>query len=135
MRIEHFRYLFNRINGFYLKEHVIMFRKPLEIWNEVTGKGVTFKKLEDALQHTVDGETVQAAHRVNLSSDMHGTTQAAATVQHFFLLMRTHRLKAKPLKAHLQSSEENMLILITNGRMRSILTAMFISTLKAQSPV
>lgn len=58
MRVEHFIYLFNRVNGFYLKEHVIMFRKPIEIWNEVTGEGVTFKTLHEALEHVIDGETV-----------------------------------------------------------------------------
>ena len=27
MRIEHFRYLFNRLSGFYLKKHIIVFTK------------------------------------------------------------------------------------------------------------
>ena len=43
MRIEHFRYAFNRLNGFYLKEHIILFRKPLELWNEVTGESAKLK--------------------------------------------------------------------------------------------
>lgn len=59
MRIEHFRYAFNRLNGFYLKEHIIMFRKPIEIWNEVTGDSVTFKTVDEALEHVIDGETVK----------------------------------------------------------------------------
>ena len=50
MRIEHFRYAFNRLNGFYLKEHIILFRKPLELWNEVTGESVTFKTLDELLK-------------------------------------------------------------------------------------
>ena len=50
MRIEHFRYAFNRLNGFYLKEHIILFRKPLELWNEVTGESVTFKTLDNAMR-------------------------------------------------------------------------------------
>lgn len=60
MRIEHFRYLFNRLNGFYLKKNVIMFRKPVEIWNEVTGEGVKFKTVDDALNYVMDGETVRS---------------------------------------------------------------------------
>ena len=60
MRIEHFRYLFNRINGFYLKKNVIMFRKPVELWNEVTGESVVFKTVDEALEHVIDGETVKS---------------------------------------------------------------------------
>lgn len=60
MRIEHFRYLFNRINGFYLKKNVIMFRKPVELWNEVTGESVVFKTVDEALEHIIDGETVKS---------------------------------------------------------------------------
>ena len=60
MRIEHFKYLFNRLNGFYLKEHVIMFRKPIEIWDEVTGESVTFKTVDEALAFVIDGETVRS---------------------------------------------------------------------------
>ena len=59
MRIEHFRYAFNRLNGFYLKEHIIMFRKPLELWNEVTGESVTFKTLDEVLDYELDGEKVR----------------------------------------------------------------------------
>lgn len=58
MRIEHFRYLFNRINGFYLKKNVIMFRKPIEIWNEETGESNVFKTVEEALEFVIDGEKV-----------------------------------------------------------------------------
>lgn len=60
MRIEYFRYLFNNeVNGFILKEHVWMFRNPIEIWNEVTKESVTFKTLDEALEHVIDGETVK----------------------------------------------------------------------------
>lgn len=59
MRIEHFRYAFNRLNGFYLKEHIILFRKPLELWNEVTGESVTFKTLDEVLEYELDGEKVK----------------------------------------------------------------------------
>ena len=60
MRIEHFRYAFNRLNGFYLKEHIILFRKPLELWNELTGESVTFNTLDEVLEYELDGEKVKA---------------------------------------------------------------------------
>lgn len=59
MRIEHFRYAFKRLNGFYLKPHVILFRKPLELWNEVTNESITFKTVDDVLDHELDGEKVR----------------------------------------------------------------------------
>ena len=60
MRIEHFRYAFKRLNGFYLKPHIILFRKPLELWNEVTGASVEFKSVDDVLDYVIDGESVRA---------------------------------------------------------------------------
>ena len=59
MRIEHFRYAFNRLNGFYLKEHIILFRKPLELGNELTGESVTFNTLDEVLEYELDGEKVR----------------------------------------------------------------------------
>lgn len=60
MRIDHFRYLFkNAVTAFYLTPHIIMFRKPLELWNEKTGESVKFKRLEDALEYEIDGEKVK----------------------------------------------------------------------------
>lgn len=60
MRIEHFRWLLNQTNGFYLKKNIIMFRKPIEIWNEKTGESKTFKTVDEALLYEVDGETVRS---------------------------------------------------------------------------
>ena len=60
MRIEHFRYAFKRLNGFYLKYHIILFRKPLELWNEVTGESITFKTLDEVLDYELDGEKVKS---------------------------------------------------------------------------
>lgn len=60
MRIEHFRYLLNQINGFYLTKNIIMFRKPIEIWNEKTGESVKFKTVDDALKYEINGETVRS---------------------------------------------------------------------------
>ena len=60
MRIEHFRYLFSRaIDVFYLTEHIMLFKKPFEIWNEETGEGITFQTLDDALKHKIGNETVK----------------------------------------------------------------------------
>lgn len=60
MRIEHFRYAFKRLNGFYLSEHIILFRKPLELWNEVTGESITFKTLDEVLDYELDGEKIKS---------------------------------------------------------------------------
>lgn len=60
MRIEYFRYLLNQINGFYLLEDVIMFRKPLEIYDVKTGESKTFKTVDEALQYEIKGETVRS---------------------------------------------------------------------------
>lgn len=60
MRIEHFRYLFkNAVTAFYLTPSVIMFRKPLELWNEKTGESVQFKTVDEALEHVLDGVKVR----------------------------------------------------------------------------
>ena len=60
MRIEHFRYAFKRLNGFYLKPHIILFRKPLELWNDITGESIEFNSLDDVLNYVIDGESVRA---------------------------------------------------------------------------
>ena len=59
MRIDHFKYLFKRLNGFYLKKHIVMFRKPVELWNETTGESVTFKTVDECLEYVLDGEKVK----------------------------------------------------------------------------
>lgn len=58
MKINDFRRIFKLVNGFYLTDTVMMFRKPLEIWDEVTNESVKFKKLDDALAYKVDGRPV-----------------------------------------------------------------------------
>jgi hypothetical protein len=59
MKIDHFKYLFKRMNGFYLKKNIIMFRKPVELWNEKTGESVTFKNVDECLEYVLDGEKVK----------------------------------------------------------------------------
>lgn len=60
MRIEHFRYLFGGLDGFYLTNNVLMFRRPIEIWNAETGESATFRTVDEALDHVIDGETVRS---------------------------------------------------------------------------
>lgn len=59
MRIEHFRYLFNRLNGFYLTKTVIVFRKPLEIWDSKTGESTSFKTVDELLNFKIKDKTVR----------------------------------------------------------------------------
>lgn len=58
MKLDHFLYLFKRVSGFYLLPHYILFRKPLELWNDETGESIYFKKIPEMLFHTVEGETI-----------------------------------------------------------------------------
>lgn len=60
MRIEHFRYLFkNAVTAFYLTPGIILFRWPLELWNEKTGESVSFKTLDEALDYVLDGVKIR----------------------------------------------------------------------------
>lgn len=60
MRIEHFKYMFNRLNGFYLTKEWIVFRKPIELWNENTGESISFKTVDELLDYSLNGITVRA---------------------------------------------------------------------------
>ena len=60
MRIEHFRYLFNReLDIFYITEKVLLYKKPFNITNEETGESVNFKTLDEALEYKIGNETVR----------------------------------------------------------------------------
>lgn len=60
MRIEHFRYLFNReIDIFYLTENIAICKKPFNIWNKETGESINFKTLDDVLAHKIGDKTVR----------------------------------------------------------------------------
>lgn len=59
MRIEHFRFEFNQVNGFYLKDKWILFRKPLELWNEETDENLYFKSLDEVLAYELEGELIK----------------------------------------------------------------------------
>lgn len=59
MRIEHFKYCFNKLNGFYLTKEWILFRKPIELWNQNTGDSIVFDSFDDLFNYSVDGKTVK----------------------------------------------------------------------------
>ena len=60
MRIEHFRFLFNReFDIFYLTENIAICKKPFSIWNKETGESINFKTLDEILEHKIGNETVR----------------------------------------------------------------------------
>ena len=60
MRIEHFRYLFNRqFDVFYLNENIMIYKNPFSIENDETGESVTFKTLDEVLEYRIGNETVR----------------------------------------------------------------------------
>lgn len=60
MRIEHFRYLFNReYDIFYLTENIAICKKPFNIWNKETDESIDFKTLDEVLEHKIGDETVK----------------------------------------------------------------------------
>ena len=60
MRVEHFRYLFNReLDVFYLDKHTALYKKPFNITNDKTGESVNFKTLDEALNYKIENETVR----------------------------------------------------------------------------
>lgn len=60
MRIEHFRYLFNReFDVFYLTENIAICKKPFNIWNKETGESINFKTLDEVLKHKIGNKTVK----------------------------------------------------------------------------
>lgn len=60
MHIEKFKTEFNRLNGVYATEQVVLFRNPLELYNLTTGEVIaTFNNLEEALSYVIDGKTLE----------------------------------------------------------------------------
>ena len=58
MNLNEFRRQFKNVNGFYITKNWILFRKPLELWNEKTNKSIKAKKLEYLLDVTVNDKTI-----------------------------------------------------------------------------
>lgn len=60
MRIEHFKRDFKRLNGIYTSDKVVLFRKPLELYDLATEKVLaSFKDLDEALAYKIDGKTLE----------------------------------------------------------------------------
>ena len=60
MRIEHFRYLFNReFDVFWFNENLALHKKPFNITNYKTGETVNFKTVDEMLDYKIDDETVR----------------------------------------------------------------------------
>ena len=59
MKINDFRRVFKMTNGFYITDDVIMFRKPLEFWDQKTNESVKYKSLDEALNHKIGGKTAR----------------------------------------------------------------------------
>ena len=60
MRIDYFKYLFNReLDVFYLNEHVILYKDPFNITNDTTGESVNFKTIDAVLEYKIGDETVR----------------------------------------------------------------------------
>lgn len=59
MHILKFRYDFARVNGIYITKDIIMFRRPIELYNLDTGETLaTFRDVDEALRFEVDGKTI-----------------------------------------------------------------------------
>lgn len=60
MQIERFKSDFKRLNGVYATDQVILFRKPLELYNLTTGEVIaSFQTLDEALAFEIDGKTLE----------------------------------------------------------------------------
>lgn len=59
MQIEQFKRDFKRLGGVYITEKVVLFRKPLELYNLATGKSIaTFSSIDGVLAYDMGGKTV-----------------------------------------------------------------------------
>lgn len=54
-----FEHLFKQSGGVRLDDHHILFRKPVELFNISTGESISFKSLDEALEHDFNGETIR----------------------------------------------------------------------------
>lgn len=59
MHIIKFKHDFAQVNGMYVTKDVIMFRRPIELYNLETGETIaTFRSVDDALKFEVGGRTI-----------------------------------------------------------------------------
>ena len=60
MKIDRFKREFKRLSGIYASDKVVLFRKPLELYNLATGETIaTFDSLDEALAFEIDGKTLE----------------------------------------------------------------------------
>lgn len=60
MKIDRFKREFKRLSGIYASDKVVLFRKPLELYNLATGETIaTFDSLDEALAYEIDGKTLE----------------------------------------------------------------------------
>lgn len=59
MRLDRFRFEFKRISGFYIVPGMILFRKPLELWNERTEKSTRFKNLDEVFAFKINDTPIR----------------------------------------------------------------------------
>lgn len=59
MHIIKFKHDFAQVNGMYVTKDIIMFRRPIELYDLSTGETLaTFTNLDDALSYVVEGRTI-----------------------------------------------------------------------------
>lgn len=60
MHIDKFEHDFNKLNGVYATDRVILFRNPLELYDMSTGQIIAaFKSLDEALAYEINGKTLE----------------------------------------------------------------------------
>lgn len=59
MDVTKFQWQFRNLVGFYLLPHLILFRNPLELWNEKTQDSIHFSSISEALSYSVEGKTIR----------------------------------------------------------------------------
>lgn len=61
MKTEQFKRDFKRLNGVYITDKVLLFRKPLELYNLASDKAIAvFDTLDAALAYELDGKTLES---------------------------------------------------------------------------
>lgn len=59
MQLDRFRSEFKRLNGIYATDEVVLFRRPLELYNLTTNETIAkFRSLDEALAFELDGKTL-----------------------------------------------------------------------------
>lgn len=60
MELGRFKWMFKNNNAIPLNDELVLWRKPLELWNQKTNEDIaTFKTLEEALEFDLGNETIE----------------------------------------------------------------------------